>query len=93
MMTEKTPDAIRSPLPHAGAGDSQTRLARLHSEFAPVLKVPALYVRHQGTEHFISGKAGDTLNFPCHDVRSGSPRYDWVDRGDRVLYGYLKPDA
>lgn len=93
MTTERTPDAVRSPLPFAGAGGSHARLAKLQAEFSPVLKVPQTYVRHQGTEHFITGRPGDTLNFPSHDARSGLPRYDWVDRGDRVLYGYLKPDA
>lgn len=58
-----------------------------------VLRSPHVYVRHQGTEHFISGRPGDTLNFPSHDPQSGLPRYDWSDRGDGVLYGYLKPDA
>ena len=93
MTTERTPDAARSPLPFAGAGDSQTRLAKLRNEFSPTLKVPLVYVRHQGTEHFISGNPADTLNFHSHDPRSGLPRYNWSDRGDGVLYGYLKPDA
>jgi hypothetical protein len=90
MMTrDRTPDAVRSPLPFAGAGDSRARLARLHATFAPVLKVPRVFVRHQGAEHFISGSPQDTLNFPRQDPRSGAPRYDWEDRGDGVLLGYL----
>ena len=93
MTTERTPDAVRSQLPFAGPGDSQARLARLRAEFSPVLGTPRVYVRHQGTEHFISGRPGDTLNFPSRDSRSGVPRYEWSDRGDGVLYGYLKPDA
>ena len=87
------PDAVRSPLPFAGAGDSHTRLAKLQAEFSPILNVSNVYVRHQGAEHFISGNAGDSLNFSSHDSRSGLPRYDWEDRGDHVLYGYLKPDV
>lgn len=93
MTTPRTPDAVRSPLPFAGAGDAHARLAKLQSEFAPVLGVSHAYVRHQGAEHFVSGAPGDTLNFPSHDARSGLPRYEWADRGDGVLYGHLKPDA
>jgi hypothetical protein len=93
MIPERTPDAVRSPLPFAGAGDSRARLAKLQAEFSPVLNVPRVFVRHQGTEHFISGGPGDTLNLLSHDPCSGLPRYDWVDRGDGVLYGYLKPHA
>ncbi|MCA1684593.1 MAG: hypothetical protein LC745_01125 [Planctomycetia bacterium] len=93
MKNDRIPDAARSPLPFAGAGDSQTRLAKLQAEFSPVLKVPHVYVRHQGTEHFLSGCPGDTLGFPSHDPRSGLPRYDWADRGDGVLLGHLKPDV
>jgi hypothetical protein len=89
----KIPDAVRSPLCHAGAGDSFAKLSRLQSEFSVVLQVPRVYVRHQGTEHFISGRPDDTLNFLCHTSRSGEPRYDWEDRGDRVFFGYLKPNA
>lgn len=88
-----TPDAVRSPLPYAGSGDSHARLAKLQSEFSPVLKAPRVFVRRQGTEHFISGSPDDTLNFPNHDPRSGVARYDWKDRGDGVFYGRLKPDA
>jgi hypothetical protein len=93
MTTERTPDAVRSQLSFAGSGDSQARLARLQAEFSSVLKAPQVYVRHQGTEHFISGGTGDTLNFQSREARSGVSRYDWSDRGDGVLYGYLKPDA
>jgi hypothetical protein len=93
MKSERTPDAIRSPLPYAGAGDSFTKLAKLQSEFSLELRVPRVFVRHQGTTHFISGKSDDTLNFPSHGRRSGESRYTWEDRGDGVLYGYLKPNA
>jgi hypothetical protein len=93
MMNDHPPDAVRTPLRHAGDGDSLTRLARLQSEFSKVLGVSKVYVRHQGTEHFISGRPDDTLNHLSHGARSGEPRYDWEDRGDGVLYGYLKSDG
>jgi hypothetical protein len=93
MTSERTPDAVRSPLRHAGAGDSSARLANLQTEFSRVLKVLKVFVRHQGTEHFVSGRPDDTINFPSHDTRAGWPRYDWEDRGDGVLFGYLKPEA
>ena len=93
MKLQRTPDAVRSPLPFAGAGGSQARLAKLQSEFSPVLRVPRVFVRHQGTEHFISGSPSDTINHPSHNARSGASRYNWEDRGDGVLYGYLEPIA
>jgi hypothetical protein len=84
------PDAIRSPLHHVGQGDSFTKLERLQSEFAAILAVPRVFVRHQGTEHFVTGRHDDTLNHASLDSRSGESRYIWKDRGDGVLYGYLK---
>ena len=93
MSNDRKPDAARAPLRFAGPGDSFARLSRLQAELAPALGVERVYVRHQGTEHFITGDPVDTLNYPSHDPRSGASRYDWEDRGDGVLYGYLKPDA
>jgi hypothetical protein len=93
MTNDRPPDAVRAPLRHAGEGDSFTRLARLQSEFSGVLGIPTVFARHQGTEHFISGRPDDTLNHPGHGPRSGEPRYVWRDRGDGVLYGYLNPDG
>ena len=43
-----TADAILSPIGHAGSGDASTRLGRLQIEFAPVLRTPRVFVRHQG---------------------------------------------
>jgi hypothetical protein len=93
MATDRPPDAARTPLRYAGEGDSFTRLARLQSEFSGVLGVPKVFVRHQGTEHFISGRPDDTLKHPSCEARSGEARYRWEDRGDGVLLGYLEPDA
>jgi hypothetical protein len=93
MTPEKPPAAVRSPLPYAGAGDSRARLGRLQAEFSRVLGVGRVFVRHQGFEHFTSGSPHDALHFPSHGGHSGEARYDWLDRGDGVLYGYPKPDA
>jgi hypothetical protein len=86
------PDAVRSPLHRAGEGDSFVRLGRLQCEFSAVLGVARVFVRNQGTEHFITGRPDDILNWARHETRSGEPRYVWRDRGDGVLYGYLRPD-
>jgi hypothetical protein len=91
-MVDFTPDAVMAPLSYAGSGDAATRLARLHAEFSAILKVPRVYVRHQGTTHFVSGSPADTLLFPQSDPRSGRPRYAWSDRGDGVSYGRLQVD-
>jgi hypothetical protein len=88
-MHTNRPDAVRSHLSYAGTGDSFARLSTLNAEFSHVLNVDHTFVRHQGIDHFISGNASDTLNFPGLSPRSGRPRYTWVDRGDGVLYGYL----
>lgn len=90
-MTEPGTDAILAPIGHAGAGDAVTRLGRLQAEFAPILRVRRVFVRHQGTSHFVSGSADDTLLFPQADARSGQPRYEWTDRGDGVSLGRLIP--
>jgi hypothetical protein len=87
---ERTPNAIRSPLCHAGSGDSHARLCRLHDEFSVILQLSKVFVRHQGAEHFITGHSYDTLNFSFTSVSSGEPRYNWRDRGDGILYGYLR---
>ena len=92
-MKPTTPDAIRSPLGNAGSGDSYTRLLKLQNEFAPILNVSRVFVRHQGHEHFITGQLDDTLNHPSHGSYSGGSRYQWEDRGDGVLYGYLKREC
>ena len=92
-MLDRKPDAARSPLGFAGPGDSLSRQLRLQAEFAPILNVPRVFVRHQGTEHFITGDPNDTLLFPNLGPRAGEPRYEWHDRGDGVHYGYLKSVA
>ena len=91
-MADSIPDAVMVPLSYSGPGDAATRLARLHVEFSTILQVPRVYVRHQGTKHFLSGSPADTLLFPQTDPRSGQPRYAWSDRGDGVSYGGLQVD-
>ena len=87
------PDAVRAALSVAGPGDAAARLSKLRDEFADVLGVERLYVRHQGAEHFITGDPMDTLNFPGAALRSGEPRYRWEDRGGGVQYGYARREA
>jgi hypothetical protein len=86
-MADFIPDAVMVPLSYSGPGDAATRLTRLHVEFSAILQAPRVYVRHQGTTHFLSGSPADTLLFPKTDPRSGRPRYSWADRGDGVSYG------
>ena len=90
MTTDRTPDAVRSPLSFAGAGTPHAKLANLRRKFSDVLNTERIFVRLQGAEHFITGDPADSLNFGGVDPRSGLPRYRWEDRGDRVLYGYLE---
>ena len=92
-MADFMPDAILAPLSYAGSGDAATRLARLNAEFSALLQVPRVYVRHQGTSHFITGSPTDTLLFPQSHERSGLPRYEWTDRGDGISYGRLQAHA
>lgn len=84
-------DAVRAPIGFAGPGDALARLGRLHAEFAPLLGAARVFVRHQGTTHFVSGSPDDTLLFPPTDPRAGQSRYDWRDRGDGVCLGHLIP--
>ena len=92
-MVDSIPDAVMVPLSYAGPGDAATRLAKLHAEFSHLLRTPRVYVRHQGTSHFLSGSPADTLLFPQSDGRSGRPRYEWNDRGDGVSYGRIQANA
>ena len=82
MSDRRTPIAARTPLGYTGEGAAQTRLTRLQREFSGVLKVSRIFVRHHGTEHFVSGKPDDTLYSQYQDERPGEPRYEWEDRGD-----------
>lgn len=92
-MTQRSPDAVRVPRSFAGSGDSAARLSRLQAELAPILDAPRVFVRHQGTEHFVTGSPSDTLMFPSTSPRAGEARYEWEDRGDGIVRGYLKDDA
>ena len=92
-MTDNGPDAIRAPIDHAGGGDASARLGRLQAEFAPLLRAPRVFVRHQGAFHFISASPDDTLLHPQADPRAGRPRYEWADRGDGVALGRLIPSC
>jgi hypothetical protein len=92
-MSDLIPDAVLTPLSYAGSGDAAARLGKLQAEFAALLQVPRVFVRNQGTLHFLSGSPTDTLLFPQSDSRSGRPRYAWTDRGDGVSYGRYLADA
>jgi hypothetical protein len=92
-MPHLIPDAILAPLSYAGPGDAAARLAKLQAEFSTVLQVPRVFVRNQGTLHFVSGSPTDTLLFPKTDQRSGRARYAWTDRGDGVSYGRVLADV
>jgi hypothetical protein len=92
-MSDFIPDAVLAPLSYAGPGDAASKLANLQSEFAVLLQIPQVYVRHQGRSHFLSGSPTDTLLFPQSDERSGRPRYVWSDRGDGVSYGRFQAHA
>jgi hypothetical protein len=92
-MIDRRPDAVRVPRGFAGPGDSLARLSRLQDALAPILEIPRVFVRHQGTEHFVTGDPSDTLLFSSTSPRAGEERYVWEDRGDGILRGYLKGHA
>lgn len=92
-MSGQAIDAVRAPIGYAGAGPAAARLERLVGEFATVLRADRVFVRHQGSEHFLSAHPDDTLQFPRISSRSGEPRYRWEDRGDGICYGYLKSES
>ena len=88
LKTHRRIEAIRAPIGYAGTGNAHVRLERLRSECARLLENEDVFVRLQGNEHFISTLSCDSLYFPQSSQLSGNPRYQWVDRGDGVLYGY-----
>jgi hypothetical protein len=89
-MNERVPNAVRSSASFAGAGDSRTKIAKLHWAFSQVLHAERIYVRLQGAEHFISASPHDALNYASRDERAGQPRYDWEPKDSGIYYGYLK---
>lgn len=88
-VTDRAPDAVLAPIGFAGGGDAQGRLAKLQTEFGPILGAARVYVRHQGDAHFVSASPDDAILYQSLDPRSGEPRYAWADRGDGVMYGFL----
>lgn len=87
------PDAIRTPLTFAGSGSSHEKLSHLHSKFSEILGVEKLYVRHQGTEHFITGDPLDSMLHRSDSPNAGRERYDWKPVANSVYFGYRTNDA
>ena len=85
---DSMPDAVRVPIRRVGPGDARQKLARLHAEFARVLRADRIQVRNQGDEHFLTAGVGETLSHPGDGPHSGQSRYEWHDRGDGVFYGF-----
>ena len=83
-------DAICSPAHYAGPGVTRDKLAKIANEFASILGSDKLFVRLQGSEHFITRNCDDTLLYPRSHLLSGQTRYLWHDRGDGVFYGTEK---
>ncbi len=90
MKSGEIPNAIRCMHSFAGCGDAQSRLLSLQDQFSGILGSPRVYVRQQGTEHFLSADPSDSLLYSNNSPRSGTSRYHWQDRGDGVLYGFLE---
>jgi hypothetical protein len=89
MCSERKPDAIRCSHLATGIGDAQSRLKTLHARFSELLGNTKIYVRHQGTEHFLSADPNDSLLHPSFSPKSGLAKYRWEDREDGVAYGFL----
>ena len=89
---EGKPVAVQYPVGRIGRRPPGQWLNDIKAEFGPLLGVERVYSRDQGSFKFLSGDPADTLYFPKGHHRSGESRYDWKDRGDGVMYGYLVPD-
>lgn len=84
------------------AGASDKLIAR-NQEFGPLLGAARVVSRHvPGNRSLVTAPpAGDVGSYhpgefhPKEHPQAGQPRYDWMDRGDGVLYGVLldAPDA
>lgn len=83
------PDAIRVPRDPGGGFD---RLGELDSVYREILGTPAIYVRDQGSVHFITGNPEDLLYFPKTSPAAGLPRYRWEDQGEGIAFGFLIPE-
>jgi hypothetical protein len=98
-LPRRKPDAVRCHRHYPPGKVEDARHAALKAEFAPLLGSKLVYTRHYGAhESFIAPTADDaqgrglTVLFPTGHPRQGQDRYEWLDRGDGVLYGYLVPD-
>lgn len=88
------PDAVLVPKDYRRTGEPVGDIQALNAEFAPILDVPRLYWSDVGgVKRFGYATPPQTILFPIEHLKEKQPRYDWIDRGDGVEFGYLKPDA
>lgn len=93
----RKPDAIKVP---AGRSAGLARLDMLqgfNKEFGPVLGCTRVRSSHNGGFRLlyahVEGAPEETLLFRKDHPRHPEERHEWIDRGDGVEYGYLKPDG
>lgn len=89
------PDAVRIPASYKGKTRGLDLDLACKRDFAPVLGSDRVDRSWEGDWHFITPfpRNGATIYFPKSHERAGEPRYDWVDQGDGVHYGYLRDGA
>ncbi|CAB4130954.1 hypothetical protein UFOVP124_45 [uncultured Caudovirales phage] len=88
-------DAIIVPSEYAPANDPYNEMARLATEFGPILKVRQLIKKTLSDGRiFLPKTPDDTFLFPSNHPRHPQERYTWTERDakDGVLYGTLIKD-
>lgn len=97
-----TPDAVLIPTAAAASiGQSKGQLAlALKAEYGPIFNSPRVWFRMMPlgelyvTPHLgVQGVHDNPKGFPGNHASAGQDRHIWVDRGDGIMYGFLRPDA
>ena len=91
-------DAVLLPdgyVPSLDVSTGVKGMSRIAAEFTNVLRPGAEIHARQvmpGNLILVNRDLAVTYKFPTGHERHPELRHDWVDRGDGVLYGTLKPD-
>lgn len=93
--SDRKPDAVRIPSVYKGKGHGEDLDLACKADFAAVLGSKRVDRSNEDGWHFVTPfpRNGQTVYFPKWHDRAGADRYEWVDRGDGVHYGYLVDGA
>jgi hypothetical protein len=77
----------------ARMGDRVGSIADIAEPLLEVARGQAFIRTQPGGWLFVTSDPNDTIFFPTDHVRSGQPRYAWIDQPDGTRFGYLVEGA